>query len=113
MTRKTLLCGLIAALAAEKWPAELVMLAALLALVCCGVIKIDDALKGFSNPAMLTIAAAAFEETLHHSLRLDGSGFAAWVHVDDRRAPGASDVWDEKERRDDISRFALEDIHFD
>lgn len=51
------LVGLIAALAVEKWPAELVMLAALLVLVCCGVIKLDDALKGFSNAAMLTIAA--------------------------------------------------------
>ncbi len=51
------LLGLIAALAVEKWPAELVMLAALLVLVCCGVIKVDDALKGFSNPAVLTIAA--------------------------------------------------------
>ncbi len=51
------LVGLIAALAVEKWPAELVMLAALLVLTCCGVIKLDDALKGFSNAAMLTIAA--------------------------------------------------------
>ena len=51
------LVGLIVALALEKWPAELVMLAALLVLVCCGVIKIDDALKGFANEAVLTIAA--------------------------------------------------------
>lgn len=51
------LVGLIVALALEKWPAELVMLAALLVLVCCGVIKIDEAMKGFSNEAVLTIAA--------------------------------------------------------
>jgi len=51
------LLGLIVALAVEKWPPEIVMLAALLVLVCTGVIKMDDALKGFSNPAMMTIAA--------------------------------------------------------
>jgi di/tricarboxylate transporter len=51
------LVGLIVALALEKWPAELVMLSALLVLVCCGVVTLDDALKGFSNAAMLTIAA--------------------------------------------------------
>ncbi|MFM2094851.1 MAG: hypothetical protein RIS70_1975, partial [Planctomycetota bacterium] len=51
------LVGLIAALAVEKWPAEIVMLAALLVLIVCGVVKLDDALKGFANPAMLTIAA--------------------------------------------------------
>ncbi len=51
------LVALVVALALEKWPAELVMLAALLVLVCCGVIKLDDALKGFSNAAMITIAA--------------------------------------------------------
>ena len=51
------LIGLIVALAVERWPAELVMLAALLVLTCFGVVKLDDALKGFSNAAMLTIAA--------------------------------------------------------
>lgn len=51
------LVGLIVALALEKWPAELVMLAGLLMLICCGVIKLEDGLKGFSNPAVLTIAA--------------------------------------------------------
>jgi len=51
------LLGLIVALAVEKWPPEIVMLAALLVLVCTGVTKMDDALKGFSNPAMMTIAA--------------------------------------------------------
>lgn len=51
------LVGLIAALAIEKWPAEIVMLAALLVLIVCGVVKLDEALKGFANPAMLTIAA--------------------------------------------------------
>lgn len=57
MVTMLVLVGLIAALAVEKWPAELVMLSALLVLVCCGVIKLDDALKGFSNAAILTIAA--------------------------------------------------------
>ena len=51
------LVGLILALTQDKIGAEIVMLSALLVLVCCGVIKIDDALKGFSNAAMLTIAA--------------------------------------------------------
>jgi di/tricarboxylate transporter len=51
------LVGLIAALAIEKWPAELVMLAALLVLVCNGIVTLEDALKGFSNAAMVTIAA--------------------------------------------------------
>ncbi len=51
------LAGLILALMQEKIGAEIVMLCALLILVCCGVIKLDDALKGFSNAAMLTIAA--------------------------------------------------------
>ena len=41
------LVGLIVALAIDKWPAELVMLAALLVLVCAGVVSLDDALKGF------------------------------------------------------------------
>jgi hypothetical protein len=36
------LVGLIVALAIEKWPAELVMLAALLVLTCFGVVKLDD-----------------------------------------------------------------------
>jgi di/tricarboxylate transporter len=51
------LLGLIVSLAVEKWPAEVVMLAALLVLVCTGIVKMDEALLGFSNPAVLTIAA--------------------------------------------------------
>jgi di/tricarboxylate transporter len=51
------LVGLIVVLALEKWPAEICMLAALLVLVATGVITQEDALKGFSNAAMLTIAA--------------------------------------------------------
>ncbi len=51
------LAGLIVALAIEKWSPEVVMLAALLMLVCSGVIEIDDALVGFSNAAMITIGA--------------------------------------------------------
>ena len=51
------LVGLVIALTQERIPAEIVMLIALLALVCTRVIKLDEALKGFSNPAMLTIAA--------------------------------------------------------
>lgn len=49
------LVGLIAALSLEKWPAELVMLAALLVLIGTGVVTLEEALKGFANPAMLTI----------------------------------------------------------
>lgn len=48
--------GLIVGLAIEKWPPEIVMLAALLMLVCFQVVPLKDALQGFSNPAMLTIA---------------------------------------------------------
>lgn len=48
--------GLIVGLAIEKWPPEIVMLAALLMLVCFRVVPLKDALQGFSNPAMLTIA---------------------------------------------------------
>ncbi|MFV0444879.1 MAG: SLC13 family permease [Planctomycetaceae bacterium] len=51
------LVALVVMLAIDKWPAELCMLSALLALVCCGVVSMEDALKGFSNAAMLTIAA--------------------------------------------------------
>jgi di/tricarboxylate transporter len=51
------LVGLVVVLAIDKWPAELCMLGALLVLVVCGVVKLDDALKGFSNAAMITIAA--------------------------------------------------------
>ncbi len=51
------LVGLIVVLAIDKWAAELCMLAALLVLVCCGVITMEDALRGFSNAAMLTIGA--------------------------------------------------------
>jgi di/tricarboxylate transporter len=49
--------GLIVVLAIDKWPAELCMLSALLILVCCRVITMEEALKGFSNAAMLTIGA--------------------------------------------------------
>lgn len=48
--------GLIVGLAIEKWPPEIVMLSALLILVCFQVVPLKDALQGFSNPAMLTIA---------------------------------------------------------
>lgn len=51
------LFGLIVAMAFDKWPTELIMLAALLTLVCCRVISLPVALEGFSNQAMLTIAA--------------------------------------------------------
>jgi di/tricarboxylate transporter len=51
------LLGLIVILALEKWPPETVMLTALLVLVCTGIVKMEDALLGFSNPAVLTIAA--------------------------------------------------------
>lgn len=51
------LFGLIVALAVEKWPPEIVMIAALLILVCTKVVSMEQALKGFSNPAMMTIAA--------------------------------------------------------
>jgi di/tricarboxylate transporter len=51
------LMGLVVGLAMEKWPPETVMLTALLVLVCTGIVKMDEALLGFSNPAVLTIAA--------------------------------------------------------
>lgn len=51
------LAGMIVAMAIDKWPAELIMLTALLIFVVSGVLKFDDAVKGFSNAAMLTIAA--------------------------------------------------------
>jgi di/tricarboxylate transporter len=51
------LLGLIVALVVEKSPPEVVMLAALLVLVCTGIVTMDEALIGFSNPAILTIAA--------------------------------------------------------
>ncbi len=51
------LVGLILALMQETIPAEIVMFVALLILVCCKVITFEDAAKGFSNPAMLTIGA--------------------------------------------------------
>lgn len=51
------LVGLILALMQETIPAEIVMFVALLTLVCCKVITFEDAAKGFSNAAMLTIGA--------------------------------------------------------
>jgi di/tricarboxylate transporter len=51
------LVGLVVVLAIDKWPAELCMLGALLVLACSGVITLEQALQGFSNPAMLTIGA--------------------------------------------------------
>lgn len=51
------LVGLMLGLLQEKIPAEIVMFVALLVLVCCGVITFEDAAKGFSNAAMLTIGA--------------------------------------------------------
>lgn len=51
------LVGLIVVLAIDKWPAELCMFSAMVVLVICQVIPIQDALKGFSNAAMLTIGA--------------------------------------------------------
>lgn len=52
-----MLVCLILALSQDKIPVEIVMLVALLGLVCAGVLTMDEALSGFSNPAMLTIAA--------------------------------------------------------
>jgi len=51
------LVGVVLGLLQEKFGAELVMLTALLFLVCCGVITLDEGLLGFANPAILTIAA--------------------------------------------------------
>ncbi|MCC7476405.1 MAG: SLC13 family permease [Pirellulales bacterium] len=51
------LAGLIAALAIDKWPTELVMLSALLVFVCAQIVPLKDALAGFSNSAVLTIGA--------------------------------------------------------
>lgn len=51
------LVGLVIVLAIDKWPAELCMFSAMLVLVVCQVIPFQDALKGFSNAAMLTIGA--------------------------------------------------------
>lgn len=50
------LVGIIVALYYEKYAAELVMLAALLILVCFNVIPLKDALAGFSNETIFTIA---------------------------------------------------------
>jgi di/tricarboxylate transporter len=50
------LVGIIIALYYEKYAAELVMLAALLILVCFDVIPLKDALAGFSNETIFTIA---------------------------------------------------------
>lgn len=50
------LVGIIVALYYEKYAAELVMLAALLVLVCFNVIPLKDALAGFSNETIFTIA---------------------------------------------------------
>lgn len=51
------LVGLVLALSQEHVPAEVVMLVALLVLVVGKVLTIEEALAGFANPAMLTIAA--------------------------------------------------------
>lgn len=51
------LVGVVLGLLQEKFGAELVMLTALLFLVCCGVITLEQGLLGFANPAILTIAA--------------------------------------------------------
>ena len=51
------LAGLILALTQDRIGADIVMLVALLILVCCGVVSMEQALAGFSNAAMLTIGA--------------------------------------------------------
>jgi di/tricarboxylate transporter len=50
------LVGIIIALYYEKIAAELIMLAALLVLVCCQVIPMKEALSGFANETIFTIA---------------------------------------------------------
>lgn len=51
------LAGVVLGLLQERIGAEIVMLTALLLLVAFRVVSLDDALKGFSNPAILTIGA--------------------------------------------------------
>ncbi len=53
----TVLFALVLALFQDRIAIEVVMLIAMLTLAALNVITIDEALKGFSNPAMLTIAA--------------------------------------------------------
>ncbi len=50
------LVGVIIALYMERYAAELIMLAALLVLVCTGVITMKEGLAGFSNETIFTIA---------------------------------------------------------
>lgn len=51
------LVGVILGLLQERFGAEVIMLSALLVLVAFGVVSLDQALLGFANPAILTIAA--------------------------------------------------------
>ncbi len=51
------LVGILVALAWDRVSAEIVMLAALLVLIGGGAVGVKDALEGFANPAVLTIAA--------------------------------------------------------
>ncbi len=51
-----ILLALVVGLAVEKWPPELMMLAALLALIALGIVPLTEGLSGFSNAALLTIA---------------------------------------------------------
>jgi len=51
------LVGVILGLLQERFGAEVIMLSALLILVAFGVVSLDQALLGFANPAILTIAA--------------------------------------------------------
>lgn len=50
------LVGILIALYMERYAAELIMLAALLVLVCTGVITLKEGLAGFSNETIFTIA---------------------------------------------------------
>ncbi len=53
----TVVAGVLAALASNRWPADAVMLAAMVAVTLGGIIAPGQALAGFSNPGLVTVAA--------------------------------------------------------
>ena len=53
----TVVSGVLAALASNRWPADAVMLVAMVAVTLGGIVTPGQALAGFSNPGLVTVAA--------------------------------------------------------
>ncbi len=55
-----LLAAMVVLLLTEKWPADLIAFAGLLALILAGYVKPEEAFAGFSSPAVITMLSVLF-----------------------------------------------------